>query len=78
MVDIVFKDLFGHTMEVYVDDMLVKSTQRPDHLRHRSEAFNLFRKYKVKLNSEKYMFGVASEKFLGFLVTPTLTRYLLS
>jgi len=56
-------------MKVYVDDMLVKSSQRSDHLRHLSEAFNLLRKYKVKLNLEKCMFGVASGKLLGYLVT---------
>ena len=56
-------------MEVYVDDMLVKSTLRTDHLQHLGEAFNLLRKYKIKLNPEKCTFGVASGKFLGYLVT---------
>ena len=56
-------------MKVYVDDMLVKSTQRSDHLRHLSEAFNLIWKYKEKLNPQKCMFGMASGKFLGYLVT---------
>ena len=69
MVDQVFKDLIGHTMEVYVDDMLVKSVQRSDHLRHLNEAFDLLRKYQVKLNPEKCTFEVASGKFLGYLVT---------
>ena len=40
-------------MKVYVDNMLVKSTQRSNHFRHLSEAFNLLRKYKVKLNLKK-------------------------
>ena len=62
MVDKVFKDLIGRTMEVYVDDMLAKSV-RTDHLQHLGEAFDLMRKCKVKLNPEKCTFGVASEKF---------------
>jgi len=68
MVHRIFKDLIGHTMEVYVDDMLVKSKQHSDHLHHLGEAFRLLQKYNVKLNPEKYMFRVASGKFLGYLV----------
>ena len=66
---IVFKDLIEHTMKVYVYNMLVKSTQRSDHLRHLSEAFNLLQKYKVKLNPKKCTIEVASGKFLGYLFT---------
>ena len=69
MVNIVFKDLIGHTMEVYIDDMFMKSLQHSDHLCHLNEAFDLFRKYQVKLHPEKCTFKVASERFLGYLVT---------
>jgi len=55
-------------MKVYVDDMLVKTVQRTDHLQHISIAFDLLRQYKVKLNPKKCIFGVASGKFLGYLV----------
>ena len=68
MVDHVFKDLIGKTIAVYVDDMLVKSTQRSEHIQHLEEAFSRLRKYKIKLNPEKCTFGVASRKFLGYLV----------
>ena len=47
----------------------MKSVQRTDHLQHLDKAFNLLRQYKVKLNPEKCTFGVASGKFLGYLVT---------
>ena len=40
MVNKVFKNLIGNTMEVYVDDMLVKSVQRADHLQHLDKAFD--------------------------------------
>jgi len=60
MVNKVFKDLIGSTMEVYIDDMLVKSVQRTDHLQHLDKVFDLLRQYKVKLNPEKCIFGVAS------------------
>ena len=68
-VNFVFKDLIGKTMEVYVDDMLVKSIRRGKHIRHLEEAFSLLRKYNIRLNPEKCTFGVASSKFLGYVVT---------
>jgi len=43
MVNKVFKDLIRNTMEVYVDDMLVKSVQHTDHLQHLDKAFDLLR-----------------------------------
>ena len=51
-------------MEVYVDDMLVKSLQKEDHVTDLQEMFTLLR----KLNPAKYAFGVGSWKFLGFIV----------
>ena len=56
-------------MEVYIDDMLVKSKQRPDHTTHLQQAFDLLREYGMKLNPLKCAFGVNSGRFLGFMVT---------
>ena len=47
-----------YTMEVYTDDMLVKSKQRPNHVTHLQEAFELLRAYDMKLNPSKCAFGV--------------------
>ena len=58
----------GRNMEVYVDDMLVKSVVEGDHLSDLREAFDLMRKYQMKLNPEKCAFGVFAGKFLGFMV----------
>ena len=49
--------------------MLMKSVECTDHFQHLDNAFDLLRQYKVKFNLEKCKFGVASEKFLGYLVT---------
>ena len=68
MVNEVFKDLIENTIEVYVDDMLIKIVQRTNHLQHLNKAFDLLRQYEVKLNPEKCTFRVGSEKFLGYLV----------
>ena len=56
-------------MEVYIDDMLVKSKERPDHAKHLQEAFELLRGYGMKLNPSKCAFGVSAGRFLGFMVT---------
>ena len=64
-----FRPLLGSTMEVYIDDMLVKSKLRPDHATHLQQAFDLLREYGMKLNPEKCAFGVSVGKFLGFMVT---------
>ena len=63
------RPLLSSTMEVYIDDMLVKSKQRPDHVTHLQQAFDLLREYDMKLNPLKCAFGVSAGKFLGFMVT---------
>ena len=65
----IFRPLLGRTMEVYIDDMLVKSKQRPDHAAHLQQTFDLLREYDMKLNPLKCAFGVSAERFLGFMVT---------
>ena len=64
-----FSKQFGRNMEVYVDDMLVKSKKENDHLDDLKETFKTFRQYNMKLNSSKCAFGVSFEKFLGFMVS---------
>ena len=65
----IFRSLIGRTMEVYIDDMLVKFKERPDHTKHLQETFELLRTNSMKLNPLKCAFGVNSGKFLGFMVT---------
>ena len=68
LVNMMFKEQIGKTMEVYVDDMLVKSKEACDHIKHLGDMFEILRKYRMKLNPQKCAFGVESEKFLGFIV----------
>ena len=56
-------------MEVYVNDMLVKSNDEADHLVDLRESFDTLRKYKMKLNPTKCVFAISSGKFLGFMVS---------
>ena len=55
-------------MDVYVDDMSVKSTTAELHIAHLAKAFQIRKKYNMKLNLAKCAFGVSAEKFLGFIV----------
>ena len=64
-----FRPLLGNTMEVYIEDMLVKSRQCPDHATQQQKDFDILRKYGMKLNPQKCAFGVSAGKFLGFMVT---------
>ena len=64
-----FANQIGKTMEVYMDDMLVKSLKAHDHVRDLREMFTILRRYKMKLNPNKCAFGVESGKFLGYMVS---------
>ena len=63
-----FQKQIGTSMEVYIDDMLVKSTTAEFHIAHLSAAFQILREYNMKLNPTKCAFGVSAKKFLGFIV----------
>ena len=56
-------------VQVYVDDMLVKSIREDDHLSDLQETFDTLRTYNMKLNPSKCVFGVTAGKFLGFMVS---------
>ncbi|XP_027905608.1 uncharacterized protein LOC114165140 [Vigna unguiculata] len=68
LMDQVFRDQISRTMEVYVDDMVVKSQTAEDHARDLKEVFHQIRKYNMHLNPEKCVFGVPVGKFLGFML----------
>ena len=63
-----FRPLMGKTMEVYIDHILVKSKECPDHTKYLQKNFELLHTYSMKLNPLKCAFGVSSCKFLGFMV----------
>ena len=68
LVNTMFKNLIGKIIEVYVDDMLVKSRAVKAHMDHLEQMFSILRKYEMKLNLLKCAFGVGLGKFLGFMV----------
>ena len=70
LVNKMFNAYLGKTMEVYIDDILVKSLKKEDHVKHLEECFVILNQYLMKLNSAKCTFGVSSrEEFLCYIVT---------
>ena len=67
LVNKIFSKQIGRNMEVYVDNMLVKSREELVHLDDLKEMFTTFKQYQMKLNPAKCIFGVALGKFLGFM-----------
>ena len=67
LVNKVFAKLISKTMEVYIDDMLVKSLCKEDHASDLREMFSLLRRYNMKLNPGKCAFGVGSGKFFSLM-----------
>ena len=69
LVNKMFSKQISRNMEVYVDDMLIKSKENLAHLDDLKETFATLKQYQMKLNLNKCVFGVASGKFLGFMVS---------
>ena len=65
----IFTHQIGRNIQVYVDDLLVKSLHENDHLDDLQETIDTLQSYNMKLNPSKCMFGVTVEKFLGFMVS---------
>ena len=64
-----FGPQLGKNIEIYIDDMVVKSKVESDRVNDLGNIFDILRRYKLRLNASKYSFSVGSGKFLGYMVT---------
>ena len=64
-----FEPQLGRSIEVYIDDMVVKSKVVSEHVGDLANIFEILRKHKLCLNASKCSFGVGSGMFLGYMVT---------
>ena len=64
-----FEPQLGKNIEIYVDDMVVKSKVVSEYLKDLGGTFNILRRHKLHLNASKCSFDVGSDKFLGYMVT---------
>ncbi|CAJ2655614.1 unnamed protein product [Trifolium pratense] len=69
MMNKVFRGQIGDMLELYMDDMIVKSPEELDHVVHLRKVFEQAKKYNMRFNPEKCTFGVRAGKFLGFYLT---------
>ncbi|GAU47137.1 hypothetical protein TSUD_379150, partial [Trifolium subterraneum] len=69
MMNKVFRGEIGDMLEVYMDDMIVKSHEEVDHTIHLRKVFEQARKINMRFNPEKCTFGIQAGKFLGFYLT---------
>lgn len=68
MVTKMFAPQKGRNIEVYIDDILVKSHTMEQHEKDLAEAFQVIRNHEMKLNPAKFAFKVTSGKILGFII----------
>ena len=64
----IFHDMMHRDVEVYLDDMIVKSRDRADHLVALERFLKRIKQFKLRLNPKKCTFGVTSGKLLGYMV----------
>ncbi|XP_017419350.1 uncharacterized protein LOC108329586 [Vigna angularis] len=69
LMDKVFHHQIGRCMDVYVDDMVIRSHSMEQHWQDLEEVFSQIRRYSMRLNPSKCTFGVPAGKFLGFMLT---------
>jgi len=65
----IFESQLGKSIEIYIDDMMLKSKVVSEHVGDLGVIFDILRKHKLHLNASKCSFGVRSGKFLGYMVT---------
>ena len=69
-----FEPRLGKSIEIYIEDMVVKSKVVSEHVGDLENIFEILRKHKLRLNTSKCSFGVGSGKFLGYMVTSESQR----
>ena len=69
MITKMFEPQLGRNIDVYIDDMVVKSKVVSEHVGDLTSIFGILRRHKLRLNASKCSFGVNSGKFLGYMVT---------
>ncbi|GJQ94985.1 reverse transcriptase domain-containing protein [Tanacetum coccineum] len=70
LVDKAFDNQVGWNIEVFVDDLVIKSHTEAEMLRDINETFRTLRKINMKLNPKKCTIGAVEGMFLGYMITP--------
>ena len=65
----IFKEKIGNIVEIYIDDMVVKSKANQRHVGDLIEIFEILRWYRLRLNVDKCVFDVGAGKFIRYMIT---------
>jgi hypothetical protein len=66
--NLIFHDLLRIILEIYIDDVVIKSNSMDSHLADLHLPLERMRRYRLKMNPLKYVFGVSASKFLVFII----------
>ena len=69
-INVIFHDMLGHHMEIYIDDIMVKSKKTVEHVNHLRKSFEGMGFHQLKLNQLKYAFGVQTRNFFRISGSP--------
>ena len=69
LINLMFYDLLGDIVEVYIDDVIVKSMSKESHATDLEKVFKILKTFNMKMNPDKCTFGVTGGKFLGCMVS---------
>ena len=64
-----FKEKINQIVEVYIDDMVVKSKEKQGHVGDLTDIFEVLKRHKLCLNADNCVFSVGADKFLGYIIT---------
>ena len=64
-----FRKKIGNMVELYIDDMVVKSKEDQRHVGDLAGIFEVLRRHKLCLNADKCVFGVEAGKYLRYMIT---------
>jgi len=68
VMDYIFTDMIDRSVEVYVDDFIIKSDSCKQQMKDLQEIFQALRHHGMRLNPDRWAFGVESGKFLDFML----------
>ena len=68
--DITFRGLLNKSVVVYLNDIMVYSKTREEHIPHLKAIFERCRRYEISLNPKKIIFSMEEGTLLGFVISP--------
>lgn len=75
LIDLMFSHQIRENLEVYVDDMIIKTFEECSHTVDLEDILQFVKKYNIRLNIAKFSFGVQAGKFIGFMLKKRVIEF---